>query len=287
MKLLTILLSVLSLNAHESPVDGYSSKPNSPYSTMTHYDPQLSTTQKQPYPQLSDYWVSDGMPEPSAPPAEDHQFLEQSISIPMPLSAPSNFSPPQPTTTDFYKLLLSGRTNPPTPSVSTHDADSVPYPEKTQLQLSSKQPKGSEEELVELRQRNASIEQKIALQDELLRENHKMLRAILTALESQGIQMEGIENGQIQIEDNLMSMMNKLKRWKTEVMQSQEHPVAKVLRWFKLGFNVSASTGAALSTYYTIAWFAAILPGAITPPGWILIATSAATGAVYYLAFAV
>lgn len=136
-----------------------------------------------------------------------------------------------------------------------------------------------------LRQQNKTLEDRVASMEDLLAENSQMLRALLEATQQTGVSLEGVGKGQEQIESDIMSLTGKMRQWKVDVLKSQEHPLNKVLRYLRLGFNVSASTGTALSTYYTFAWVASILPAVLTPPGWILISTSAASGALYYVLY--
>jgi hypothetical protein len=140
-----------------------------------------------------------------------------------------------------------------------------------------------EEELTQLTQENKALKDKIDIMTTLLAENNQMLKALLPALHAQGAQIDGLENGQVKIEDHLLNMMQKLKHWKTEMPQSYVQILTQILKWFKIGFNISTGVGTAVTTYYTIAYLTAVLPSALTPPGWILLTTSAATGALYYI----
>ena len=166
------------------------------------------------------------------------------------------------------------------------------YPQQLQA-LTPAQPDGSgnPEDLLtatwRLKQENKTLSERIASMELLLAENHRMLRTLLEATQQTGIELETVEKNQEQITNDLMGLASKMRQWKDEVMRSQEHPLHKVLRYLRLGFNVSASTGTALSTYYTFAWVTSVLPAVLTPPGWILITTSATAGALYYVLYSV
>ncbi|MBX3457427.1 MAG: hypothetical protein KF820_03585 [Candidatus Paracaedibacteraceae bacterium] len=138
-----------------------------------------------------------------------------------------------------------------------------------------------------LKQENKTLSERVASMEFLLAENNRMLRALLEATQQTGVELETVEKHQEQITNDIMGLAGKMRQWKDEVMRSQEHPLYKVLRYLRLGFNVSASTGTALSTYYTFAWVASVLPAVMTPPGWILITTSATAGALYYVLYSV
>jgi hypothetical protein len=254
MRIITLFLSVLSLNAAEITEDSSDSFEQQD----THKQLSLSYSTQNDilntpvyYPGFPGY----DHPAPSAPPMdelipEQHTWYLESNPYP-------GFHSPDNQT----KLLM-------------------PSPPK-QLQAETSR----EEELFRLKQENKTLSEKIDLMTELLKENNQMLKTIITALQDQGVNLEGLQNGQFQIENDLLSMTGKLQKWKAEIMQSQEHPIAKFLRWFKVGFSVTTSVGTALTTYYTIAWCTSILPAFLTPPGWILMSSSAATGALYYIAY--
>ena len=148
----------------------------------------------------------------------------------------------------------------------------------------------SHEELLKetwrLREENKTLGERVADMELLVQENNRLLRALLEATQQTGVNLETVEKNQEQIENDLMGLAGKKRHWKDEIMRSQEHPLHRVLRYLRLGFNVSASTGTAISTYYTFAWIAGVLPAAVTPPGWILISASATTGALYYVLYA-
>lgn len=143
-----------------------------------------------------------------------------------------------------------------------------------------------ESELNQLRQENQTLSQQLATLTQLLEKNNQMLVTLLTALQGHGVQIEGIENSQLRIENDLLTLTDKLKNWKNEMLHSNEHLLSKTLRYVKLIFNITSSTGTALSTYYTLNLCTSILPGALTPPGWILVTSSAAIGALYYCVYA-
>ncbi len=138
-----------------------------------------------------------------------------------------------------------------------------------------------------LKQENKMLSERIASMELLLAENNRMLRALLEATQQTGANLETVEKNQEQITNDLMGLASKMRQWKNDILQSQEHPLHKVLRYLRLGINISASTGTALSTYYTFAWVTSVLPAVLTPPGWILITTSATAGALYYILYAV
>lgn len=182
---------------------------------------------------------------------------------------------PQPSAPDFedghaYSLALN-RSHQSSPSLPTV-YQTPPSIQDLEAQLST------------LRHENTQIQIKNDIITQLVKENHEMLKIIMTTLQAQGIQMQDIENGQFRAEDQMIDMVEKFKKWKTEMVQSNEHIITKILKWFKAGFRITASTTASLTTYYTLAWFTAVLPAAITPPGWVLISTSLSVGALYYIA---
>ncbi|WP_010298837.1 hypothetical protein [Candidatus Odyssella thessalonicensis] len=143
-----------------------------------------------------------------------------------------------------------------------------------------------EGELDQLRQENQTLSRQLATMTQLLEKNNQMLVTLLTALQEHGVQIEGIENSQLRIENDLLTLADKLKNWKNEMLHSNEHLLTKTLRYVKLIFNITSSTGTALSTYYTLNLCTSILPGVLTPPGWVLVTSSAAIGALYYCVYA-
>ncbi|MBW8309889.1 MAG: hypothetical protein K0M45_09720 [Candidatus Paracaedibacteraceae bacterium] len=174
-----------------------------------------------------------------------------------------------------------------TSSLEEKQEEDMPAEQPLFQQQSSK---SLEKELARLTKKNKELKNKIDTMSTLLtllEENNQMLKTLLSTFHAQGVQINSLENGQIQIEDHLITMVQKLKHWKTEMTQSHAHSLMQILKWFKIGFNISTSLGTAVTTYYTIAWFTAVLPSALTPPGWILLTTSATTGALYYIASAV
>ncbi|AIK97233.1 hypothetical protein [Candidatus Odyssella acanthamoebae] len=259
MKLIMLLLSLFSLGALE---------PN-----------QIPPS----YPDYSYFQASHSpFPQTSAPYTEETFNTPSSIEETNPLAL-------------YFKRLIQPSSLPYQTSVAeTEEEETMPAEQLQQLQLLKPAPtlpressKSLEEELASLTQENKDLKDKIDIMATLLAENNQMLKALLPALHDQGIQLHGLENGQIKIEDHLINMMQKLKHWKTEMTHSHAHSLMQILKWFKVGFNISTSVGTAVTTYYTIAYFTAVLPSALTPPGWILLTTSATTGALYYIASAV
>ncbi len=179
------------------------------------------------------------------------------------------------------------------PSAPYFSDDEAPGDESQFMQAVAPAPKpetSSHEELLKetwrLREENKTLGERVESMQLLVEENNRLLKALLEATQQTGVNLETVEKNQEQIESDLMGLAGKKRHWKDEIMRSQEHPLHKVLRYLRLGFNVSASTGTALSTYYTFAWIASVLPAAVTPPGWILISASATSGALYYILYA-
>ncbi|MBX3487036.1 MAG: hypothetical protein KF798_03935 [Candidatus Paracaedibacteraceae bacterium] len=188
--------------------------------------------------------------------------------------------------------VLNLAEEPSAPYYSDDDETLPPQPVQMQALVPEQPPKptNTEELLTEtwrLKQENKMLSERIASMEFLLAENNRMLRALLEATQQTGVELENVEKNQEQITNDLMGLASKMRQWKNDILQSQEHPLHKVLRYLRLGINISASTGTALSTYYTFAWVTSVLPAVLTPPGWILITTSATAGALYYILYAV